>query len=131
MPIVGNTIGESILKIIKISPDVVEPIVFLAIAIELIFSLFKKEELNEISSILSILTFSFAVSIDSFIVGIGLDGITTKTYFASLIFMIISFFFTYIGLNTGKKIKLLIGNKAEILGIVILVILSISSLLKL
>lgn len=130
MPLVGNSIGESILKIIKISPQIVEPVVFLAIAIELVLSLFKKEELTEIKSFLSILAFSFAVSIDSFIVGIGLDGVTTNTSFSSLIFMIVSLIFTYVGLNTGKKIKSLIGNKAEILGIIILTLLSISSLLK-
>ena len=128
MPLIGNIVGEYILNLIKINVEIVESIVFLSIAIELLLSLFKNEEIKDLPSFLSIITFSFAVSIDSFIVGIGLDAITKNHLFSSFIFMITSFLFTYIGLFLGKKIRNYIGKKADVIGIFILIILSINCL---
>ncbi len=128
MPLIGNIIGEYFLNLIKINAEIVESVVFLSIATELLISLFKNEEIKEITSILSIITFSFAVSIDSFIVGIGLDAITKNHLFSSLIFMITSFLFTYIGLFLGKKIRNYIGKKADVIGILLLIMLSINCL---
>ena len=130
MPLLGNKLGDIIYKIININENLIIGIIFLILSIELILSLYKKESLKIIDNFIQILFFSFAVSIDSFTVGIALDAIYGNKIFVVTIFMITSSIFTFIGLLFGKKIKELIGKKAEIIGIILLLILSISYFLK-
>ena len=67
---------------------------------------------------------------DSFSVGLGLKAITNSYFLAAIIFMIISSIFTYIGLKMGKKLNTLIKKKAQVLGIILLLLLSITYILK-
>ena len=69
--------------------------------------------------------FAFAVSIDSFTIGLGLRVIYKYPFITALIFSITSAIFTYIGLNMGKKINNIISNYSTILGGIILIIVSI------
>lgn len=130
MPLLGNSIGEYILTILPFNPQLIIGIVFLTLAIQLLFSLFKKEEISPINGILSMLIFALTVSLDSFSVGLGLNAVSTHHIFAALTFMTVSFIFTYMGLKTGKKLNNLIGKKAQILGMILLLILSINYILK-
>ena len=130
MPILGNYLGTALLKLFSLNPSFLVGMIFLILVIELIYSLFKEEQLLEINTNTSMLLFGLAVSIDSFSVGLGLMAISKNKLFVSLIFMITSFIFTYIGLNFGKKTVDTIGKKAQMLGIVILVILAISYIIK-
>lgn len=125
MPLLGNELGELVLGVIKTSEDLIIGIIFSILSIELIYSLFKKEEVTPIKNNLEILFFSFLVSIDSFSTGIGLDALHLPHLAISLVFMITSFTFTFIGLSLGRKLHNKIGKKAEILGILILLFLSI------
>ena len=130
MPLIGNSLGELILTIIPFNSQLIIGIVFLSLAIQLLFSLFKDEQINNIDNIFSMLIFAFTVSLDSFSVGIGLNAISNHHIFASFIFMTVSFLFTYTGLKMGNKLSNLIGKKAQIVGIVLLLILSINYILK-
>jgi putative Mn2+ efflux pump MntP len=54
-----------------------------------------------------LLIFGFAVSIDSFSVGISLNMMDTNFLLCASVFSLSAFMFTYLGLNLGKKINLL------------------------
>ena len=60
--------------------------------------------------------FAFAVSLDSFTLGLGLKIIYNNPYIASLLFMIFSSLFTFLGLLLGKKINNKIGFLSTIVG---------------
>lgn len=125
MPMIGNIIGNSILKILPISTNLIVFIVLLFIGVEMIIETFKKEQETKKMHFIEILTFGFAVSIDAFSVGIGLNVITDNIFIASLIFSIVSATFTMIGLNLGKKISNKIGSVATLLGGMTLIIIGI------
>jgi putative Mn2+ efflux pump MntP len=105
-------------------------IIFLIISIDIISSFFKEKELKPINTLFNIILFSFAVSIDSFTVGVGLDAFLYPDLFITSIFMIVSFSFTYIGLTLGNKINQRIGFISQILGFILLFILSLIYLFK-
>lgn len=130
MPMIGNSLGNIIIKLININPSIIVGIVFLSIAIQLIFSLSKDDELQKPSNFISIIVFSFSVSIDSFSTGIGLGAFSKNIFLPLITFMIVSSTFTYLGLNFGNKIFHVIGKKAQIVGIVLLMILSINYIIK-
>ena len=90
----------------------------------MIMETFKEEEINKIN-IKEMILFGLAVSIDSFSVGIGLKTIYKNTIVSSLIFMIMSFIFTYMGLYMGKKINDIIGKISTLLGGIILLIIGL------
>ncbi len=130
MPLIGNYLGEFILTLMPFNSELIIGIVFLALSVQLLFSLFKKESISPINGILSILMFSFTVSLDSFSVGIGLNAVSNYHVLAALTFMIVSFIFTYTGLRMGKKLNNMVGKKAQILGMILLLILSIKYILE-
>lgn len=130
MPLLGNTLGEYILSIISFDVSLIIGIVFLTLSIQLMFSLFKEEEITQINGIISIVIFALSVSLDSFSVGLGLKAISKNHIFSSSIFMIVSFIFTYLGLKSGEKIMKLIGKKAQIIGMLLLLLLSLNYIIK-
>jgi len=130
MPMIGNKIGKIIINLININPSMIIGIVFLSIAIQLITSLNKEEIIHKTSTFFSIIIFSFSVSIDSFTTGIGLNALSENIIIPLIIFMIVSSVFTYIGLNFGNKIIHIVGKKAQIIGIILLIVLSINYIIK-
>lgn len=128
MPQIGFKIGKLILSIIKIKPDILVGIIFLFIALQMFFSLFKNEEVSALKGPLSLVLFAFTVSIDSFSVGIGLSGLIENIYIQGLIFSIISLLFTYLGLNLGTKLATKFGNITTLIGSILLFIMSLEYL---
>jgi len=115
----GNIVGNSYFQKLIVHSNYVVGIIFFLLAIEMIFSL-KEEKEVVITNFLSIIIFSFTVSIDSFSVGIALGITNSNITFASLMFSIVSFLFTLIGLSIGKYLSNQFGKKATIFGIIIL-----------
>lgn len=125
MPLLGNIIGKSIMNLININNDRVMGIIFLLISIEMIITYFKEDKIILLNNFQELIVLPFIVSIDSFIAGIGLNTLNTPYLVISTIFMLTSSFFTYIGLNFGKKLNEKLGKKSELLGIIIIISLSI------
>ena len=117
MPLIGLFIGKAITSFIKISPDIIVFIVLLFIGIEMIIESFKKED--------KLILFGFAVSIDSFSVGIGLNALHINPFICAVSFSVCSYLFTYLGLKLGKKISSIIGSVATLIGGTILIIIGI------
>lgn len=129
MPLIGLSFGKIFLKIFPINPDLITFVVLLFVGLEMIFESLKKEQVTKKTSLVELLLFGLAVSIDSFSVGIGLNAISNRYLLCSLIFSLSSLIFTYIGLNFGRYINKLIGKVSTILGGVVLIIIGIIYLL--
>jgi putative Mn2+ efflux pump MntP len=124
MPLLGNLIGLFILNILPINPNTLVGIIFFIISIQMILSLFKKEEVVDLHGLIAILLFAFTVSLDSFSVGIGLSAVCNNKILAVMIFSIVSFLFTFIGISIGSKLTEKFGKISTLIGSTILLLLS-------
>lgn len=129
MPILGYQIGELILKIIKVNPDILVGIIFMILGIEMLVSLKKEEQVKLLTGITSVILFAFTVSIDSFSIGIGFGVANVKMLLPCIIFSITSAAFTYMGVLLGKKLSDKFGSITTLIGAIILSVLGISYIL--
>ncbi len=129
MPILGYQIGELILKLIKIDPEILVGTIFIILGIEMILSLRQEEKVKILTGLLSVIFFAFTVSIDSFSIGISFGIVNAHIILPCIIFSLVSAIFTYIGVMLGKKLSDKFGNITTLIGAIILLILGISYLL--
>lgn len=125
MPILGVLCGSKILSIVSIESNLLVFLVLTVIGIEMIYESFKSENDIKIMKIGELILFGFAVSVDSFSIGIGLKSITSNIWISALIFSLTSLLFTYFGLFLGKKINSIIGKLSTIIGGIILIIIGL------
>lgn len=125
MPLIGMSVGTWLLKLVPIPPELVVLIVLTVIGIQMILSSFSNNREIKMMSLMELLSFGFAVSIDSFSIGLGLKTIYEIPIVCSFIFMISSFLFTYLGLKMGKRINDKLGNISTRIGGVMLVLIGI------
>lgn len=125
MPLLGLEVGNLIMTYLPVSPDVLVFLVLVFIGVQMIMESFKDNHINENLSLFELLAFGFAVSLDSFSVGIGLSSLTKNYLFSCLNFSFFSGLFTFLGLHLGKYITSLFGKTSTILGGIILIILGI------
>ncbi len=124
MPQISNLFGEKIFSLININLSFICFIILFIIGLEMILSKEDSDKAKELS-LKNYLFFGLAVSIDSFSLGLGLDTIYSNKIVASSVFMLISAFFTYLGLILGNKINHIIGKISTTIGGVILMIIAI------
>lgn len=129
MPLLGYKIGELILKVIKVDPDILVGIIFIILGIQMSLSLKKDEQIKILVGTISIIFFAFTVSIDSFSIGIGFGVANTEMILPCIIFSLISAIFTYMGVILGKKLSDHFGSITTLIGSIILLILGISYIL--
>ncbi len=131
MPFMGDIIGDKIVSFFSLNSNLFLGCILIFIAINLLIEMLKKEESLEMDfSLLGIFLFAFGVSIDAFSTGLGLSAITNNKFLAMLIFSIVSFAFTMIGLAIGKFASQKLGKKASILGFLLLMALGIFHICK-
>lgn len=122
MPLLGLTIGKLLFSFFPVDLDFIILIVLGFIGIEMIIESFKEIEVKQITK-KDLLFFGFAVSLDSFSVGIGIQAITSHFFLASFLFSFFSFFFTYIGLFLGHKAHERLGKVSTFFGGIVLIII--------
>jgi putative Mn2+ efflux pump MntP len=125
MPLIGMYLGNMLLKFIPISPDFVVFIVLTVIGIQMIVSSLKEEKEVKWMSFIELFSFGLAVSLDSFSVGLGLKAIYPIPLVCSIIFMLTSYSFTYLGLKLGKKLNDKLGNISTRIGGIMLMIIAL------
>ena len=131
MPLLGNIVGDQIMHFFELNSNLFLGCILLFIAGNLLVDMLKKSEDTTIDlSFFGMLLFAFGVSIDAFSTGLALTAITTNKILAMLLFAIISFSFTYVGLNIGRYVSSKLGNKASVLGFLLLVALGIFHICK-
>lgn len=126
MPILGYQIGELILKVIKVNPDILVGIIFIILGMEMLLSLKKEEKVKMLTGLFSVILFAFTVSIDSFSIGIGFGVANINMLLPCIIFSLTSAIFTYLGVILGKKLSDRFGSITTLIGSVILIILGIN-----
>lgn len=125
MPLLGLFFGSIITKYLIFNISILVSLIFLIIGIEMIISSLKDKEEKFLLNLSGFFLFGFSVSIDSFTTGIGLNIINNNYLQVSIIFCLISGFFTYLGLFLGNRLKSYFGKLSTIIGGITLIILSI------
>ena len=125
MPLIGMMVGKKIVHLLLIKPNTLVFIILFLIGIEMIIETFKSEKEYNNLNILEMIVFSFAVSIDSFSLGLSLETIYKNPYVSCLLFMLSSTIFTFLGLKLGKYLNQKIGNISTILGGMTLIIIGV------
>jgi putative Mn2+ efflux pump MntP len=130
MPIIGSILGNKITIFLNINVHLLLGIILLFIAIQMVNDLFKEDNKELLLNILNIFLISISVSLDSFSIGLGLKAITNNNILSGFIFSICASSLTFLGFLIGKYSSKKLGIIANILGIIILFILSIIHLFK-
>jgi putative Mn2+ efflux pump MntP len=125
MPLIGMIVGSKIIYLLPIQPNVLVFIVLFLIGFQMIIESFNNKNNIYNLTLKEMLMFGFAVSIDSFTLGIGLEILYNYPIIAALIFSLISGLFTFIGLKIGKKINSYIGKLSTVIGGLVLIIIGI------
>ena len=125
MPLIGYFIGNKIISLIWIKENFIVFLVLVIIGFNMIIESFKDNNNVSKMNILEMIIFSFAVSIDSFSVGIGIKKIYDNNIVSSLLFSLSAGMFTYFGLKLGKTINNAIGKISTIIGGIVLIIIGI------
>lgn len=130
MPLIGLFLGNQILSVININPKIIMTIILLYLA----FVMYKdrnNDKVTKINSLSSIFLYAFSVSLDSFSVGIGLKALTDKIIIPPIIFSLCAGTITYMGLILGKYSQKVWKEKASLIGIILLILISIVNICKL
>lgn len=124
MPLLGYGLSNILFKYINIDLKYFSILVFILIIFSIIKNIKEKETIYELD-IMGMILFSFAVSIDSFNVGMSLNYLTNNIILAPIIFMSLSFTLTYIGFRLGNYISEKIGIISKVLSAGILIIICV------
>ncbi len=120
MPLFGYFFGDILSFFLTFNADLLVGIIFLILSVQMISSIFKTEDVETLSGVLSYFLFGFTVSVDSFSVGIGLGGLKESIFFPCIIFSCVSAVFTFLGLKLGKKLAVKFGKVATVFGSIVL-----------
>ena len=132
MPFLGWIAGIQLQNFISIVAPWVAFILLSLIGVKMIYESINKNEEDKIGD-----TFSFkeltllaiATSIDAFAVGITFALLNTPILIPLITIGIVSFVLSLIGINIGKKLGSFFGDKFEIIGGIVLILLGIKILL--
>lgn len=133
MPVLGWLGGIQLEWVITTFAPWIAFILLLLIGSNMIRESFSNEEGEENSdnfSFKELTLLSIATSIDAFAVGITYAVLKTGILIPVIMIGVTAFIFTIIGLYLGKKIGNFFGDKFEILGGVILILLGVKILLE-
>ncbi len=125
MPLLGLLVGKKIINLLSIKTNVLVFIVLFLIGIEMIIESFKEDAVINKINLWEMLIFGFAVSIDSFSLGLSLKTIYENYLISALIFSVLSALFTYIGLKLGKYINQRVGPISTLIGGITLIIIGL------
>ncbi len=131
MPILGYLCGNIIAAIVTSLAPIIGFILLLAIGLNMIRESLSgdDEEITDNFSFKEVTLLAIATSIDAFAVGITIALINDPILISSAIIGIVAFIFSIIGIFIGKKIGNYIGDKFQIVGGVILILIGVKIVL--
>ena len=130
MPVIGYLAGSTITVFVKsVAPWIAFILLFLIGSNMIRESLSDDEDVTDEFSFKEVTLLAIATSIDAFAVGITFALLNTSLLLPCVIIGIVAFLFTLLGIFLGKKLGNYFGDKFEILGGVILILLGIKMLL--
>ena len=131
MPILGYFCGNIIASIVESLAPVIGFILLLIIGLNMIRESLSSddEELTDYFSFKEVTLLAIATSIDAFAVGITIALLKDPIIISAIIIGIVAFIFSIIGVFIGKKLGHIFGDKFQIFGGVILILIGIKILL--
>ena len=131
MPIIGYFCGSLISQIVESLTSIIGFILLLLIGLNMIRESLSGdgEEITDEFSFTEVTLLAIATSIDAFAVGITIALIKDPILISSAIIGIVAFLFSVIGVIIGRKLGDYIGNKFQIFGGVILILIGFKILL--
>lgn len=131
MPIIGYICGNVIASIVESLAPIVGFILLLAIGLNMIRESLSgdDEEITDHFSFKEVTLLAIATSIDAFAVGITIALLNDPLLISCAIIGIVAFAFSIIGIFIGKKLGNYVGDKFQILGGVILILIGFKILL--
>ena len=131
MPVFGYFCGNVIASIVESLAPIVGFILLLIIGLNMIRESLTgdEEEITDYFSFKEVTLLAIATSIDAFAVGITIALLNDPLLISSTIIGIVAFAFSIAGIFIGKKLGDYVGDKFQILGGVILILIVIKILL--
>ncbi|MCC7554039.1 MAG: manganese efflux pump MntP family protein [Methanobacteriaceae archaeon] len=133
MPLLGWLAGEQIRSIVEFIAPIIAFILLVAIGFKMIYDSLKdiesEEDKNKRFSHKQLLILAIATSIDAFAIGITFSFLNTSIFIPMILIGLVAFVFSEIGVFLGKKLGHKFGDKFEIFGGVILILLGFKILL--
>ena len=131
MPIFGYLCGNIIASAVTSLAPVIGFILLLAIGLNMIRESLSsdEDEITDTFSFKEVTLLAVATSIDAFAVGITIALIDDPILISSVIIGIVAFAFSIVGIFIGKKIGNYVGDKFQIFGGVILILIGVKILL--
>jgi putative Mn2+ efflux pump MntP len=131
MPLIGYLCGTQLTHIVSEVAPWLAFILLLLIGLNMIRETIsnKEEEVKNEISLKEMILLSIATSIDAFAVGITLGILNASIWIPILIIGIVSFILTVIGALIGKKLGDFFGDKFQIAGGIILILIGLKILL--
>lgn len=133
MPILGYLCGNIIAATVTSIAPIVGFVLLLAIGLNMIRESLAgdDDEITDNFSFKEVTLLAIATSIDAFAVGITIALINDPILISSAIIGIVAFIFSIIGIFIGKKIGNYVGDKFQIVGGVILILIGVKILIGL
>lgn len=133
MPVLGYFFGNIISAFVASLASIVGFILLLAIGLNMIRESLKNDddEITDNFSFREVTLLAIATSIDAFAVGITIALINDPLWISAAIIGVVAFAFSIVGIFIGKKIGDYVGNRFQILGGVILILIGFKILLGL
>ena len=131
MPILGYLCGNVIASLVETLASIIGFVLLLAIGLNMIRESLTSgdEEVSDEFSFKEVTLLAIATSIDAFAVGIAIALLKDPILISAAIIGIVAFAFSVVGIFIGRKIGDYVGDKFQILGGVILILIGIKILL--
>ena len=131
MPILGYLCGSAIASIVETLASIIGFVLLLAIGLNMIRESISgdDDEVTDEFSFKEVTLLAIATSIDAFAVGIAIALLKDPILMSSAVIGIVAFAFSIVGIFIGRKIGHFVGDKFQILGGVILILIGIKILL--
>ena len=131
MPILGYFCGNVIASIVQSLAPIIGFILLVIIGVNMIRESLSEgdDEVSDHFSFKEVTLLAIATSIDAFAVGITIALLKDPILISSAIIGIVAFLFSIAGIYIGKKLGHFVGDKFQILGGVILILIGIKILL--
>lgn len=132
MPLCGFFVGSLFSKYIDRYAELLILLILGFIGGKMIYDGFRegKEQVYEKTLSVKLIFFqAIATSIDAFAVGIGFCAMNVNIFFSSSLIAAVTLLLSFLAFLVGRKFGDLLGNKAEVFGGAILVILAIKAIL--
>ena len=128
MPILGWLLGKTVVSYISDYDHWIAFGLLLIVGLRMIKEYFDKDEKERTKDPTkgwSLLILSIATSIDALAVGVSFAFFDVNIYYASAVIGIVCFIITALGMIFGKKLSVLLGKKAVLLGGIVLIAIGI------